>query len=231
MNWLDNIALFEKKIYSQSGEDGVIDYIFKNIPIINKVSVEFGENGKGNKSNTYNLFVNNGWNSIFFCDKPARPIAKKAFITVENVNEVFSKYSVPKKFDLLSIDIDGNDYWVWKSLKNELFFPSVVVIEFNSNISPKESKTIKYNPRHQYNKNSYYGASLLALQKLGYEKGYSLIHVIGCLNAFFVRSDLIDDEYRAIPIERLFSYPVDIKSFCLKWGLGSPSWYNTRNDS
>lgn len=115
---------------------------------------------------------------------------KKEFITAENINQLLQKYRVPREFDLLSIDIDSNDYWVWKAIDN--YSPRVVVIEYNSCIPPNESKTIKYDPNARWDGTDYFGASLLALAKLGKSKGYSLVYCESSgVNAFFVRNDLI----------------------------------------
>lgn len=99
---------------------------------------------------------------------------------------------MPKSFDLLSIDIDFNDYWVWKSIVD--YSPRVVVIEFNSSIPPNESKVVPYDPNAQWDGTNFFGASLLALKHLGLEKGYTLV---GCdsngVNAFFCKSDLISN--------------------------------------
>jgi hypothetical protein len=119
------------------------------------------------------------------------PDIKEEFITAENINHLFRKYDVPKNFDLLSIDIDGNDLWVWKAIEDD-WAPRVVVIEFNGCIPCGVSKTIEYNPKHTFQKNDYYGASFEALKKLGKEKGYVLIYQLRDTNMFFVRKDLVD---------------------------------------
>ena len=105
------------------------------------------------------------------------------------------------------------------------------MLEFNSNIPPTESRTIKYNPEHLYDGTQYYGASLLALRKLGYEKGYSLVYASGCLNAFFIRNKFIDKSDRFIPMSELFQYPFNVEDFCRKWKLPIFSWYNRKVNS
>ena len=106
----------------------------------------------------------------------------------ENIESIFEEMKVPAEFDLLSIDIDGNDYWLWKAITR--FKPRVVVIEYNSNYPPDVSWIMKYNPKHAWEGGSHFGASLLALEKLGASKGYSLV---GCdfygVNAFFVQRE------------------------------------------
>ena len=98
---------------------------------------------------------------------------KKEKVDASNINFLLAKYSVPREFDLLSIDIDSNDYYVWKALEG--YSPRIVVIEYNASFPPTESKTIKYDPNFVWDGTNYYGASLLALKKLGQSKGYILI--------------------------------------------------------
>ena len=96
---------------------------------------------------------------------------------------------MPKEFDLLSIDVDYSTYWVWKAIKG--YSPRIVVVEYNASIPPTKSLAVKPNSKAMWDGTNYFGASLLAMEKLGKEKGYSLI---GCdskgINAFFVRDDL-----------------------------------------
>ena len=113
------------------------------------------------------------------------------FITKKNINKILKK-NCGKEVDLLSIDIDGNDFWVWKSIN--YIKPRLVIIEYNSFFGPTLSCTIPYNHKFIWdhkNKRSYYGASLKALEKLGKQKKYTLVGVDGNgVNAFFVRDDL-----------------------------------------
>ena len=113
------------------------------------------------------------------------------FVTKKNINQILKKYS-GKKIDLLSIDIDGNDFWIWKAIN--CVKPRLVVIEYNSFFGPTLSCTIPYNHKFIWNyekKRSYYGASLKALEKLGKQKKYILVGVDkNGVNAFFVRNDL-----------------------------------------
>lgn len=183
--------LLEQRFYSQNGEDGIIKTIFDKIGTTNKFCVEFGiEPVEGN---TIYLKKKN-WNCLWMDGKGDGKIIKNEFINAENVNVLFKKYNVPKEFDLLSIDIDSNDYWVWKAVGN--YSPRVVIMEYNATIPPAESKTIKYDPRAQWDHTNYFGASLLALKKLGASKGYTLIACDNTgVNAFFVRDDLVKDHF------------------------------------
>lgn len=126
-------------------------------------------------------------------------------VTAGNIQELFKKYDVPKDFDLLSIDIDFNDYWVWKAITD--YSPRVVVIEYNSSIPPTESRAVPYDPDARWDGTSYFGASLLALQNLGLKKGYTLV---GCndhgVNAFFCKRELVE-RFKIKGIQELYRPP------------------------
>lgn len=200
----------EFSAYSQNGEDGLLLYIFSEIGTTNKTTIEFGI-GNGKQCNSANLILNFGWQSLLIeGNKSGTEAADKyynshpstrnnqvkivnAFITKDNINELFSSSGVTGEIDLLSVDIDGNDYWVWEAI--EVVQPRVVVIEYNASLGPERSVSVNYDPSfYRYDKHPsgwYHGASLKALTKLGSAKGYKLI---GCdsygVNAFFIRSDI-----------------------------------------
>ncbi len=198
----------EYQVLSQNGEDGIISEIFNRIGVTNKFFVETGI-GDGIENNTTHLILNkfsglwieSNSKSVKNIEKKVKNIIhqnklilKNAFVNAENIEELFREAKVPNEFDLLSIDIDGNDYWVWKSIKN--YNPRLVVIEYNASLGPKVEWIMKYNPVYLWDGTSYFGASLKALEILGQEKGYTLV---GCdftgVNAFFVRSDLVDEKF------------------------------------
>jgi hypothetical protein len=121
------------------------------------------------------------------------------FITAENINKAIASNMHPemgKEIDFLSIDIDGNDYWVWQAL--ECINPRVVVVEYNCYFAPPIAIAQSYDPIKVYGGTSYYGASLEALVRLSHRKGYNLV---GCSivgdNAFFVRKDLCGDKFHS----------------------------------
>ena len=203
-----NINKFGIKIYSQNDEDGIILYILKHIGVKTKKFVEVGvENGI--ECNTTNLLKNFNWsgaqiegNKKLYNNAKIqlkKVLGKKIknlkllniFVTKKNINQILKKYS-GKEIDLLSIDIDGNDFWIWKAIN--CVKPRLVVIEYNSFFGPNISATIKYNSKFSwdhYNNKPYYGASLKALEKLGKQKKYSLVGVDkNGVNAFFIRNDL-----------------------------------------
>lgn len=197
------INQFERRIYSQNGEDGLIQYIFHHIDTTNQYVVEIGA-GDGKENNTRNL-KRLGWHCIQI-DGQEAPGIKSHFITAENVQPILKKYRVPKAFDLLSIDIDGNDYWVWKAITD--YNPRVVVIEYNASLDPESTLTIPYDPNFNWDGTTFFGASLGALDKLGRQKGYRLIATNKTgVNAFFVKHDLAEKYFVAKPLKQIYHSP------------------------
>lgn len=189
------IPFIERREFSQNGEDGIIEAIIGMIGITNRYCVEFGVED-GMECNVRYLLKKRGWTGLLMDGGHEDPHINlhREFITAENIEELFRKHSVPEKFDLLSIDIDGNDYWVWKAIEH--FHPRIVIIEYNAHIPPEKATTIPYDPAFVWDKTDYYGASLLALKKLGEAKGYTLLgtdkHGV---NAFFVESSLVPGHF------------------------------------
>jgi len=198
----------EFQVYSQNGEDGILEEIFRRIGTTNKFFVEFGA-GNGLENNTTYLLLKN-WSGYWmdanekciqvmkqkfgFLIERKKLFVKKAFINAENIEDLLIEGVVPENFDLLSIDIDGNDYWVWRAIKT--YNPRVVVIEYNALFPPNVKWVMKYNPKHVWDITCYHGASLKSLEILGVKKGYKLV---GCnftgVNAFFIREDLVEDRF------------------------------------
>jgi hypothetical protein len=193
--WLLNHA---RNVTSISGEDGIIEKIFEVIPAANKWCVEFGAWDGKTYSNTYHLMQERGWSGVFVEADPAkfreltttyqgnaRAHCVNCFVNFEGENTldaVLARAGAPRDLDLLSIDIDGNDYHVWDSLKQ--YQPRVVIIEFNPTI-PSSVEFIQ--PRDM---SVQQGNSLLSLVKLGRQKGYELICVTD-YNAIFVLGPLL----------------------------------------
>lgn len=174
------------KDHSQYGESTIISNIFNKIGNINKFCVEFGASDGYWLSNV-RMFIEDGWDFIQMdYNNKGNKEVKEEFITAENINDLFKKYSVPKKFDLLSIDMDGNDYWIWEKIEYD---PSVVVIEYNSNFSHEDSVSLEYNPNHTFDGTYAYSASLKALKNLGERKGYFLNNEVAFTNLIFVKKE------------------------------------------
>ncbi len=198
------------KVHSQSDEDGIIAEIFKRVGTMNKSFVEFGVE-HGIECNTLWLLMQ-GWSGLWIDGgtKNCKQIQKthahftqsrqlrveNTFITKDNINDLLARhFPTPiDEIDLLSIDIDFNDYWVWQAIVKVK--PRVVAIEYNASWPPPAAITVPYGPQGRWNGTSYFGASLSALAKLGSKKGYALV---GCClagtNAFFVRDDLVKNKF------------------------------------
>lgn len=186
--------------FSQFGEDGIIEKIFEILPEHEVYwCVEFGAWDGKHLSNTYELVANQNWKGILIEGNPKkipdlintykgnknailinRLVSFKGTNTLDNI---FKETYIPVDFDLLSIDIDGNDYHVWESLKN--YQPKVVIIEFNPSI-PSDIDFIQ-----EKNLALNHGNSLLSLIKLGKLKGYELIATTAC-NGIFVKDEYYD---------------------------------------
>jgi hypothetical protein len=207
---LSDLRKHEHQVYSQNGEDGVLARIFECIGTTNRHFVEFGAWDGHKLSNTAHLRLDHGWTGLLMEGDPERSsdLVQQEFVTAENIDELFAKYDIPEVFDLLSIDIDGNEYWVWKAL--ELCRPRVVVIEYNVFFGTGISKTMPYDATHRWDKTWFHGASLLALQKLGREKGYALVHTDSYApNAFFVATSELPEGAAELPIEEVASWTWD----------------------
>lgn len=208
----DDLSAHEFTVFSQWGEDGIIEYLVKNIEIPRPVFVEFGvENYM--EANTRFLLVNRNWSGLVL-DASEENIqfirndgvywrynlkAQAAFITKDNINDLIRQNGIQGPIGILSVDIDGNDYWVWDAIN--IVDPAIVITEYNYRFGDALAVTIPYQAdfvrTRAHSSGVYYGASLAALQKLGEKKGYALV---GCNsagnNAFFVRKDLLNDRVR-----------------------------------
>jgi len=212
----------EFKIFSKNGGDGILLYIFSKIGCTNRAFVEMGVED-GRECNTANLSLNFGWKGLLIdanevwirsaqlfyqgeLGKMSGNVKTAAcFVTAENINQLLKDNGFEGEIDLLSIDIDGNDYWVWQAIN--AINPRVVVAEYNASFGPDRSLTVKYDPHRFYGKDLYFGASLAAFKKLADSKGYILI---GCdfqgHDAFFVRKDAAEGKFVELSIEEAF-YP------------------------
>jgi hypothetical protein len=202
----ENIHQAEFKVSSQFGEDGIIQYLVNNISIDNKFFVEFGvEDYK--EANTRFLLVNNNWSGLVLdgndnniCKLQQETIywqhdltAVAAFLDRDNINCIIGQ-NVSGEIGILSIDVDGNDYWIWKNIT--IVDPIIVICEYNSLLGNKYALTIPYDPLfvrgRSHFSHLYWGCSLKALCLLAEEKGY---YFVGSNshghNAFFVRKDKV----------------------------------------
>lgn len=196
----------EFQVFSQWGEDGIIQFLIKNIDIKRKIFVEFGVENYI-ESNTRFLLINNNWSGLVLDGSIENinhikqdPIywrhnlkVVQAFIDKENINNLLLENGIEGEIGLLSIDIDGNDYWVWEAI--DVISPAIVIIEYNSRFGKDKAVSIPYDPNFVRSKAHYSmlyaGASLRAICNLGKVKSYSFVGSNSAgNNAFFVRSDL-----------------------------------------
>ncbi len=195
-------------VYSQHDEDGMIAEIFRRIGTTNRVFFEFGVED-GLECNTH-LLLHQGWSGAWAEGSEAHANAirgrfklaidagrlqlTQTMVTRDNIDDVARVLRLPDEIDLLSIDIDGNDYWVFKALT--AVRPRVAVIEYNAKFPPPMKHVIAYRPDHAWHGTDYYGCSLQSITDLAEARGYRLV---GCnitgVNAFFVRSDLCADHF------------------------------------
>lgn len=206
---LQNIQDAELKVFSQFGEDGIIQYLVEKTAIKphEQSFVEFGVEDYM-ESSTRLLLMKDNWRG-FIMDGSTRNIARihqwrpfwrfdltasAALVTAENVADLIAGAGFTKNLGLLSIDIDGNDYWVWEKLAID---PVIVIAEYNSVFGATRAVTVPYDSKFQrtsaHFSNLYWGCSLKALDHLAEKKGYALVgsNKAGN-NAFFVRKDRLN---------------------------------------
>jgi hypothetical protein len=204
--------------FSQNDEDGILQEIFRRLGIGVGTFVEFGvQNGLENNTR---LLLYRGWRGLWIeadaagCQAIRRGFAQEiaagqlqlahSFVTRDNIAALIEAARF-EELDLLSIDIDGNDYWIWEVLTIR---PRVLVIEYNAKFRPPTSWVMEYNASHRWEYNDYQGASLQSLCDLGRRKGYTLV---GCclagVNAFFVRDDLLQGQFAEGDAAALYNPP------------------------
>jgi hypothetical protein len=200
-----SLGAFELRVLSQNGEDGVLAEIFRRIGAPARFFVEFGVES-GREGTCVYLADIAEWNGLFIEADPslyrmlghkyapvAGVITSEAMVTPANAEELFHRAGVPAEPDVLSIDIDGGDYWAWEAIVN--YRPRVVVIEYNAAIDPRR-RLVQPRERAGWDGTDFYGASVAALQALGESKGYQLVHTeLAGVNAFFVRADLAGERF------------------------------------
>jgi hypothetical protein len=228
----------EFQVFSQNGEDGILQYLISRVPIASKTFVEFGVQDYS-ESNTRFLATKDHWAGLIIdaSDAHQRYIhgeswlgvdrdlkAVRAFITRDNINTLLADAGMPEDLGLLSIDIDGMDYWVLEAIQQVK--PWILVLEYNSTFGPDLSLTVPYAEKFDrwaaHPSGYYFGASLRALSELAAEQGYALV---GCEshggNAFFVRKDLlpglaeksVDEAYIEMALGGGMSFPKPLKLF------------------
>ena len=202
---ITNIHESEFKVFSQWGDDGIIQYLINQLDIEIKTFIEFGVEDYL-ESNTRFLLMNDNWSGLVMDGSESHVlkikendlywrhdlIAKSAFITSENINELIGEEGFNDEIGLLHIDIDGNDYWIWKALK--VVDPIIMIVEYNSVFGIDRAITVPYQAdfvrTNAHYSNLYAGSSLLSLCDLAEERDYAFV---GCNsagnNAYFVKRD------------------------------------------
>lgn len=218
------------KRFSQTDEDGILLLIFSVIGTKNQIAVEICA-GNGIECNSANLIINHSWYAVLF-DGNAKQVKRgqeyyaknrmtyvyppklvNAWITRDNVNTLIEDSGIKGEIDLLSLDMDGVDYWILKEIT--IIQPRVIVVEYQDILGPNKSVTVPYNDSFDAWQGpsidgvpNFCGASLLAFKKLLDDRGYRLV---GCnqlgYNAFFVRNDLICEAIPECEIESCFTHP------------------------
>jgi hypothetical protein len=212
------------RVFSQFEEDGKLLYIFSILGMDNKVFIEIGSDD-GVNSNSANLYFNFGWYGLFIDGNPKsikrgkkffgkyphpwyyQPKFECAKVTRENVNELIEKSGFKGEVGLLSIDIDGNDYWIWDAIN--IIEPKVVIIETHNEFG-LNNIVVPYNPEYFYPGKHpiYHGASPVAMNKLANKKGYRLVgaNEMG-FNFIFVKNGLADLQLPEVTVESLLKHP------------------------
>lgn len=233
--WLPNMDDVGFRKYSQFEEDGILLYIFSLVTPINRTCVEICA-ADGRECNTANLIINHGWwghlfdgdkhnvkagNAFFSQNKNTflyPPRFTQAWITAENVNDLITQSGVNGPIDLLSLDIDGVDYWVWKAIS--VIKPQVVVCETHNPIPSDKALTVPYDPKFIFESEHYRGASLAAMCKLGKEKGYRLVgtHRFG-FNAFFMKNGVGEEYFPEVDTASCVQDPYSEQARKERWPL------------
>jgi hypothetical protein len=204
----NNINDYEFRVFSQFGDDGIIQYLIDNLEI-KKNERKFIEIGVGDysESNTRFLLMKDYWEGLILDgSKQILRVKEKYYdlmwknklkvgcewITKDNINDVIQKYKFDNDVGVLSIDVDGNDYWIWKNIN--IIKPIIVIIEYNSLFGKKNKTLVPYLENFQrysaHKSGLYWGSSISALVDLGKSKGYDLVGGNSAgVNLYFVRND------------------------------------------
>lgn len=211
------------RVFSQFEEDGILLYILANIGMGKRVFVEIGSDD-GINSNCANLVLNFGWTGLFIDSNPTSIARGQRFyqkyphpwmtkpkfhcgkVTPNNINDILSSHHIDGEVEFLSIDIDGDDYWIWSAI--EVIQPKVVLIEthvsfgLNNIVAPYG---VSYGRNH--------GASPVAMVKLGKKKGYKLIgaNLLG-FNFIFLKEELAPNQLPEVNVSDVLKHPSVVQS-------------------
>jgi hypothetical protein len=243
------------RVFSDTDEDGILLYLFALVGSPTRRLVDLGA-ASHTASNTANLILNHGWTGLlvdgapdsvdagraFFAGHPMTrawpPRIECAFVTAENVNDVLCRNEIVGDIDLLSIDIDGMDFWIWKAI--DVVTPRVVVVEYQDIAGWDRAVTVPYSPTFRVTdypvnreSNDYAGASLPAMVTLGREKGYRLVGAnrLG-YNAFFVHEGLASRELPEVDARTCLSHPWNRYGMRVRWPrVADMEWIEVQSGS
>lgn len=216
-----NLADYEFKVFSQWGEDGIIQYLTQSIEIKNKTFIEFGVEDFF-EANCRLLLLKDDWKGFVIDGSDANIrklkqsyfywkhhlVAIAAFVTKENINNLLNESGFDEDLGILSIDLDGIDYFVLDAIKT--YKPRILIVEFNSVFGGTRKISVPYRDdfyrTKAHHSNLYFGASLAAMTYLAEKKGYALVGTnTAGVNAFFVRRDLLNDKVQLKTVEDVYS--------------------------
>ncbi len=193
----------EARLSSPNGllEEGVIEHLFSLLPTQTGYCIEIGAGNGTDFSLTRRLVQERGWGALLVeaCPKLSLALREKhaanekvriigEAIEPDQIKGYFQTHGVPREPDLLCIDIDGMDYYVWEALGD--YRPSIVCIEYNASYPPPHEFVATYRTGFRWSGDDHFGASIQSLVNLGKQKGYELVHVMSHGdNLFFVREE------------------------------------------
>jgi hypothetical protein len=217
---LQSLSEAEFKVFSQWGDDGIIQWLVHYLPIQNRTFVEFGVEDY-REANTRFLMMNDNWSGLVIDGSPANVAAIQgaayywqyelqalcAFIDKDNINGLITSAGIRGDIGILHIDLDGNDYWIWQAIS--VVSPELLILEYNAVYGSERAITTPYDAGFQrtaaHHSNLYFGASLRALHHLSLSKGYAFV---GCNsagnNAYFVRRDRLSEAVHEVSFETGF---------------------------
>lgn len=229
---------FGYRVYSQSDEDGILQEIFRRIGTKSRSFIEIGS-GNGLENNTLYLLVQ-GWRGIWIEASSKKVIAarntvarfagetslrlEQQRVSAENVDNLLGRLASDSEVDLLSVDIDGNDFYILQAIRS--VSPRAIVCEYNAKFPPNLAWVMEYDASHRWNGSDYFGASLKALESLLAGKGYALVgcNLLGC-NAFFVRNDENSDQLFCSPFTAENHYEPARYFFLAAYQSGFPAGF------
>ena len=221
----EKLSEYEWGVFSQWGEDGIIQFLVREVEIHNKTFIEFGVEDFF-ESNCRYLLMASDWqgfvidgsdenisrlqNSYFYWRHDLQSIA--AFVDKENINDLLKKSEFDRDLGILSVDIDGNDYHILKAIN--VFEPRIIISEFNPYFGTERAISVPYDPKfyrtEKHYSNLYFGASIKAIEHVLSEKGYTLIGTgMTGGNAYFVRNDLMTEK-----LSLLAKHAINFNGFC-----------------